>query len=81
LLIRLSEGREARDVYPTHDRINTARTIESLLWRSRFTADDVIRPSAEACVVPGRVLAQSPDCAATPGATGSEKMTRPLTSS
>jgi SAM-dependent methyltransferase len=57
VLIWLSEGREARDVYPAHYRINTARTIETLLRQAGFTAEDVIMVNTSSA---GRIMLLGP---------------------
>ena len=57
VLVRLSEGREAKDVYPTHYRINTARAIQMLLQRARFTPDQLILLNTSSA---GRILLLGP---------------------
>jgi ubiquinone/menaquinone biosynthesis C-methylase UbiE len=56
-LVHLSEGREAKDVYPTHYRINTTGEIPMLLQRAGFTSDRVISLNTSSA---GRILLLGP---------------------
>ena len=56
-LVRLSEGRNAKDVYPTHDRINTERDIHASLRQARFTPDEVMMLNTSSA---GRILLIGP---------------------
>jgi hypothetical protein len=42
VLIKFTEGREAKDVYPTHYRVNTQKSVARVLADAGFTNDRII---------------------------------------
>jgi ubiquinone/menaquinone biosynthesis C-methylase UbiE len=57
LLVRFSEGRDAKDVYPTHYRINTEESVIRVLADAGFSSDQVVMVNTSAA---GRILLLGP---------------------
>lgn len=57
VLVQFSEGRDGKDVYPTHYRVNTEQSVPQMLARAGFTPDQVIMLNTSAA---GRILLFGP---------------------